>query len=130
MTMTTHKIATVFLAVFLFISCSNKKHHSTCVIYKVEAYSSRPYNILIVYKDSTGNVALYIKDKSWSKDVCLPEGQSASLAVEIRRDMGIHVLDTGYWYEDFEPSVSAQIIHEKKMVRDSGSGLLLLSLFP
>lgn len=128
--MTMRKIVTFFLTLLLLISCSNKKDHSTSVTYKVEAYSSRPYNVLIVYKDSTGSVALYVKDKSWSKEVCLPKGQSASLAVEIRREMNIHVLDTGYWYEDFEPAVSAQIIHEKKMVRDSGSSLILLSLFP
>lgn len=42
------------------------------------------------------------------------QNSNASLAVEIRRDMGIHVLDTGYWYEDFEPSVSARLSMKKK----------------
>lgn len=126
----THKLITLILAVFLLISCSKKRPSATCVTYQVETYSSRPFKLLVMYKDSTGNVTLDVKEKFWSKEICLPEGQMASLVVTIHRDLDIHVLDTGYWYEDFEPAASAQIIHATKKVKESGSGLLFLSLFP
>ncbi|MDR2039500.1 MAG: hypothetical protein LBQ60_16375 [Bacteroidales bacterium] len=115
------KLILFVLPLFLF-SCSKKEPF--CVTYKVSVNAYKPYDVSIIYKDTNGLVAVSIKDKNWSKEVCLSRDDLASILVR-------HGLNHNYNdpLGQSKAPIAVEIIHRKKTVSSQGRDNQSISLF-
>lgn len=106
-----------------------------CVTYHVAQHSIICHEIIITYNDSCGIVQETLKDRSWSKKVCLPPNGIATLSADERIGAN-HYLPFDMQkpdpkYREFEiKPVSIRIEHEKKLKLTAGYSHLRVSLLP
>lgn len=126
----------LILILFLFGYDSffmTRKEEPFCISYHVTINDSYPHKVLISYQDKDQIQTFYSIDKHWEKTVCLPPDKIASLFVE-----DIFDPEEGFFYLNPDTSsdcrlmteqpITISIIHKKKIVIHSGSGLQRISL--
>lgn len=106
-----------------------------CVTYHVAQHTISCHEIIITYNDSNRIVQETLKDRSWSKKVCLPPNGIATLSADeligVSNYLPFDMLEPDPKYKEFEiKPVSIWIEHEKKVVLTAGYSHLRVSLLP
>lgn len=120
-----------YITYVLFIclcSCVKRCEESHCVTYHAIYCGETPGKMLISYRDTAGYVVFSTLEKKWSQHVCLSSGTLASLLVVFQP--ASDPLFPDLYRKDDDMVICGKIIHPQKTVRESGSHIVLIDLFP
>lgn len=117
---------------FLLCSCFETENKPFCVTYKVVGHSHKSYKVSICYRADTGTVYIDTTAKKWSKEVCLPTGEPASLIAYpiYTSEMRYQDRTNENMFIEESPVVNITISHEKKTITDSSDRITMASLTP
>lgn len=128
-----YRLFVTYVLSLLFCSCVDRSDRVFNITYNVSSCMEKSYMTFISYKDTAGYVSFRTCDKSWSKEVCLPPGEIASLFVILQYMPNLECegfSDADLYLEDAKNFVYGEIIHRKMNVKESNTNLIWLDLLP